>query len=211
MAVYTIELLHGSDHNSAMARTLTTTTTTTTAAAAAEAADADAAPKIDWPTSDGRRLLYADLVEGRYQNMKPKAIYKSRPEFQKWPLKNFRSNYYTARDATAAGLKNAAVATAAFHHDCDMLVAKRGDHFYYPGSSVQTSLREDVKNKTLMKMTPAAIKATRQEYSVVSGEKFRNHLHQEKKRHQKKLRTAEFTDRMNFITARIGERRQADP
>lgn len=165
-----------------------------------------ATKRVPWPKSEARRLLYADLEEGRYRNMQPKAIYLSRPENKQWgTLDQWRGNYYTARDSTAYCVDSAAAANQALVHDQDIVVAARGHGFYYPKSSVQTLLREDVKNETLMGMKPQELRATRADYQVLTLEKFRNYLAYEKKRLQKKKREAAYTERMAFITGRIGE------
>jgi hypothetical protein len=176
------------------------------AAAAAAAAKWPEGKGITWTKSKARELLYADLEAGKYNDMKPQPIHQSRPEFKKWSLPKFRSNYYTARDAVNLGKNAASSARAAYLHDKDMVVAARGGRFHWPGSTQQSLLQNDIEQKATEGKTPQQIRSSREEYQVIPTDKFRNFIHQEQRRIQKRIRANDFSDRMSFITTRIGNR-----
>ena len=59
-------------------------------------------PEANWATSKARILLKDDIIAGRVTNKMTNAQVKAmRPEFAKWPVRNYGTNLKSLKDAVA--------------------------------------------------------------------------------------------------------------
>jgi hypothetical protein len=56
---------------------------------------------LSWHLSDARKLLKVDMVEGKHKQLKPKALWLSRTEYQVFALEPFRKAIHSADDKEA--------------------------------------------------------------------------------------------------------------
>ena len=166
-------------------------------------------PPSPWRNSKAKKLLHADIVSGRTDKFKgPTGIWNSRPEYKLYDKKNFSSNYYSLRKTVISKVEGAKKGRDALARDTSLLAAHRRERgvFYYPGSAIQQQLRKDVQLGLTDGKTPAEVRASKAIYRQPGGpdlEQFANHLSYERRRRERSTNTAEFQERMQFITAQI--------
>jgi hypothetical protein len=56
---------------------------------------------LSWHLSDARKLLKVDMAAGRHKQLKPQALWLSRPEYQLYQLEIFRKAIHSADDKKA--------------------------------------------------------------------------------------------------------------
>lgn len=165
-------------------------------------------PPSPWRNSTAKKQLYDDIVKGKTKGMKTSTdVYRSRPIYQRYALKNFQSNYRGLKNKIEGRMKSAEAGRKAFAHDHAIVKKHRDRHgslFYYNGSLVQKRLKRDVqRNKTYGK-TPAEVQASRpQLYQTMPLKKFASHLWYERHLHQRNLLLEDYRERMEFVNARI--------
>jgi hypothetical protein len=153
-----------------------------------------------------KKLLHDDIVAERTKKFRgPTGIYNSRPEFKKYPFKNFSSNYYSLRKAIQGRITLRNAALTAYRRDLQRIRANR-PAFHYNGSVIEAQLRSDVQRGYTDGKTPSEVFGSRRVFkeSRLPLIKFSNFLSFERRRHEKMLHEGEYRRRMQFITTRIG-------
>lgn len=135
----------------------------------------------------------------------PTGIFNSRPEYQKYKIENFSSNYYSLQKVIKRRVQMKNKARAAFEHDRSLVDNNHGNSFYYPGSLVEKQLRRDVQQGFTDGKTPSEVFAGRRVFveSELPLQKFSNFLSYERRRHHRMLHEEAYQQRMRFINARI--------
>ena len=163
-------------------------------------------PPTPWEHSTAKRMLHDDIVNGETKKYRgPTGIYYSRTIYQRYPFKNFSSNYYSLRKAINGRLELKEKARAAYQHDHALVENARSAKFYYPGSLVEKQLRFDVQKGFTKGKTASEVLGSRKvfEESGLSRETFSNCLSAERRRHERMLNDKDYRERMRFINARI--------
>lgn len=164
-------------------------------------------PPTPWAKSTAKKLLHDDIVTERTKQFRgPTGIYNSRPEYQKYRLSNFSSNYYSLRKAIQGRIQVKKKAEAAFQHDKLLIKDRRANKFYYPGSLVEKQLRSDVQRGYTNGKTPSEVFGSRRIFRNshhLSLTRFSNFLSFERHRHHRLLHEKDYQERMRFINARI--------
>ena len=163
-------------------------------------------PPSPWAKSRAKKMLHDDIVQKRLQNMKPKQIWMSNALYKKYKLENFRTNYYSLREAIKTRVTLKAKAHDAFQHDEPIILQRRQQKFYYPGSAVEKQLRYDVQRGFTDGKSADQVKQSRQvlRNSGLSVPEVSNFLAYERTRHHRKLHEEEYAERMRFINATVG-------
>lgn len=184
----------------------TNVTVAPVAVAPTTAAITQGPPPSPWRTSKAKKLLHDDIISGRTLNYSgPTAVYNSRREFQRYKKSNFTNNYYTLRKAIESRQKGAAAGRAALNHDIGHIVARRNreGYFHYNGSDVETQLRSDVQRGLTNGKKPAQVRNSRRLYQQLELSLFANHLSAERRRHQRRMNSDDYRERMRFVNATI--------
>lgn len=169
------------------------------------------APPSPWRNSRAKQQLFDDIVSRRTANMKTSTVvWKSRPIYQRYPLKNFQTNYGTMRRRIQAKVKSADMSRDAFANDFPIVRQRRQQQsrqkFFYPGSQVQQQLRRDVRAGRTDRKKPRTLFYANKifcEQPGLSLRQFANHLHYERRLIERTILMEAYTERMQFVNAQI--------
>ena len=172
--------------------------------APAPAANQDPPPS-PWRNSRAKTLLQQDILSGRAKTFKgPSALYQSRPEYKRYKKANFINNFYSLRKSLESMNTVAAAGLQAFRNDVGRLAQNRVG-FHFNGSALQRQLRRDVVEGLTANKTPSEVRESRALYkdAPITLQQFRNYLWQERRRVERRSQSAQFRERMQFITGQI--------
>ncbi|CAB9511159.1 unknown protein [Seminavis robusta] len=151
-----------------------------------------------WAKSNAKALLKDDIISGRLNGMMPQQIHQSRPEFLAYGLSQFRSNYYTLRDAVAKNFNRMAKDCMYFGMDMSLMKQLRANNpqekipwHRSPAKKlleidIATGIHLQIDPETGKKRKPLSIYKSREEYQDHDLKVFRNHIYQEIKRLEKR-------------------------
>ena len=169
-------------------------------------------PPTPWGKSTAKQLLRQDIISGETKKYRgPKGIWLSRPEYQKYKIDNFSSNYYSLRKSILSNLQVASAGKQALRHDEGRILEHRvqAGIFHYPGSNVQKALCSAVRSGETIGKTPSQIWASNPVYrrrGELKEGQLANFLAYERRRFEKKQQADNYQERMRFINARIDPR-----
>jgi len=142
--------------------------------------------KSKWSTSIAKHLLKEDIINGSVQDgMDPVEVYQRRPEFQEFPLKNFKTNLENLMQSILKQFDRLQLDSDAFGHDLAILEALHRDapvEVPWHKSEACQLLKRDVKIGKHLQMWPIELYQTEAAYREFSLEVFRNHIYQERDR-----------------------------
>jgi hypothetical protein len=186
------------------------------ASVASDASDDADADEILYATSARRKLLVADIKDGKHKAMQPKQLWQSRPEYMQDKLSLFRSRYYSLRNTIEAALERKERDEKAFADDQKLGIGT--NVLPYPkfkGSNAETLLKKDLDDRLNEAMTPKEIhKLHSGAYAPWPLEVFRNHIYQElrdrKERPYWLAKRKEKEDKKNKKALAKARKKQAD-
>ena len=131
--------------------------------------------------------------------MSAKVVHSMRVEYQKWPYKNFYSNFRALQKKIESELLRSRQDCEAYGHDRAIYESKQAGMLLaipWHRSKAKEFLVQDIKNGKIAQMSPKELYASRVEYQEFTLKKFRNHIYQvkeaeakrEKRFQKKKLR-----------------------
>jgi hypothetical protein len=136
-----------------------------------------------WKDSEAKALLRSDIISKRAPaTMTAKEVYGMRPEYMKFPYKNFPTNLNNLRKAIADNYERMQVDCEAYGHDLSVLkksVTVDLTNLPWHKSEAKELLRKDIDDGKHLQMEPSALRSTREEYMGFTSEVFRKHIHQE--------------------------------
>lgn len=162
-------------------------------------------PPSPWRNSTAKKLLHDDILAGRTKDKSAKSVFRSRPEFQRYKLSRFITNFKNLEEALNARKKSAEDTKAAYEHDLPILQRQRDQAFHYDGSDLQKQLRLDVQQGKTDGMKPQKVRGSRPIYrqSDLSVRAFAGFLWTERNRHERNLQSKEYNMRMKFVKAQV--------
>jgi hypothetical protein len=149
---------------------------------ASVASDAsDDADEVLYATSARRKLLVADIKDGKHKAMQPKQLWQSQPEYMQDKLSLFRSRYYSLRNTIEAALEQKERDEKAFADDKKLGIGTNVlPYTKFKGSNTKTLLKNDLDDRLHEAMTPKEIhKLHSGAYAPWPLDVFRNHIYQE--------------------------------
>ena len=162
--------------------------------------------KTDWATSEAKRQLKKDILDGRIEGWDPKEVYfdtERHERFYKWYRReNFTTNLRTLRESITKGLFQAKRDKIAF----DAYMASHPldpEQVRWHGSAAQKLLRRMIRAELIDNMKPREVRAESPLFSAFTLKKFRDHLDHEKVRHWKKMHDEEYAGRVRFLKSQI--------
>jgi hypothetical protein len=163
-----------------------------------------------WKDSEAKRLLREDIISGVVlASMAANEVYDMRPEYKKWPYKNFQTNLRNLRKAIAHSYERMLADCEAYGHDQALLMTLRADNnpqdVPWHKSEAKTLLKQDIDDGRHKQMKPEAVHGMREEYQAFPLKTFRNHIHQEVDSRAKRAhRFAKKKKRASFVDPGIG-------
>jgi len=147
-------------------------------------------PKLKWSTSIAKSLLKEDIINGRIKDgMDPNEVYQQRPEFQQFPLKNFKTNFANLTQSILLHFDRLQLDSDAFGHDLAILEEmRRGTPAAMPWHKSEACklLKRDIKSGKHLQLWPIELYQSEAAYREFSLEVFRNHIYQERDRLESK-------------------------
>lgn len=161
-----------------------------------------------WRNSTAKKLLHDNIVSRcTTQYSGPTEIYLSRPEYQQYKKENFTSNYYTLKNAIKTREDSAAANRLAFDHDNKIITNRRNQSqsFHYNNSDMQKKLQREIQQGLHENKTPREVRTTSSIYrnQQVTAQQFASFLSFERSRHQQRLNSTDYRERMQFLNAPI--------
>jgi hypothetical protein len=143
-----------------------------------------------WANSEAKKMLIVMINDGTItEDSNVEEVYNSQQEFQKYNIRNFRTNIRNLiaairRREECARFDTAALETFRELHPRPPVT--HGDYPFWDTSEASRFLTFDIDNGRHLQMTPKQLRNTRQEYQAFPLNIFRKHLHQERQRRIKK-------------------------
>ncbi len=146
--------------------------------------------KLKWSTSVARHLLKEDIINGRIKDgMDATEVYNRRPEFQLFPLNNFKTNFVNLTQSILLQFDRLQSDCDAFGHDLAILEEIRRDAPVatpWHKSEARELLKRDIGCGKHHQLWPIELYQSEAAYREFSLEVFRNHIYQERDRLEKK-------------------------
>lgn len=146
-------------------------------------------PEPTWLTSATKKLLEQDLKSGTIPRtiaeMSPEGVYNLRPEYLLLPFDSFPRRLKALRKQYQEKLDRGTTDAEAFENDRKFDQRPTFAALGLPrweGSDAEHYLKIDITAELHLQMTPAALRATRNEYMLFGKTVFQGHIHQEVKR-----------------------------
>lgn len=152
-------------------------------------------PKIKWESSNAKKLLRKDILEGRVplqardeggrSTMKLETIYKMRPEYAEYRYSKFSSRLSSLRKTITDWKNRASLDQEAFdnfkqNHPTTNPFSRRGGYIQWQGSDAQKLLKEDIEDGRHLSMSKVDLHSSRVEYyENFPLDVFRDKLNQE--------------------------------
>jgi sRNA-binding carbon storage regulator CsrA len=145
--------------------------------------DSSGDDEILYVTSARRKLLVADIKDGKHRGKQPKELWLSRPEYQQDSLKLFRSRFYSIRKSLEENIARKEKDEKAFADDKKRGVGTTNQPYpKFKGSDAEKLLQKDLDEMVHESMMPSEIhKLHEGAYAPWPLEVFRNHIYQELK------------------------------
>jgi hypothetical protein len=145
-----------------------------------------------WRESTAKELLVQDLISGKIPlegKRDAKKHYNSRPEFQRFEYKNFRTNLQTQRSLIINDKASAQFdidAVARHERICPAKSHNNRGEPQWVGSTAEGLLRVDMAAGKHLRMTPMQLYMSKDEYQVHKEEVFRKRIYQSERKRKYK-------------------------
>jgi hypothetical protein len=146
--------------------------------------------KFDWRYSDAKKIVMADLEEGRLSLDENEvsaeaafAVYKTLPEFEKVCFEQFEARLKAHRELVAKKIQQSIVEESAFQHN--LLIHPRNETHDRRGKLIfdrhpaKLLLRQDIKDGAYPRLSPMELWHSREEYQCFELGVFRQRVYQE--------------------------------
>ncbi len=153
-----------------------------------------AAPRPpQWKTSAAKALLarhLSDELSWIHQATSVKEVYEAEPLFQRYPFKNFKTNFVNLKASIKEEKDAINFDQAAFKKEKEMFPRNsttKGGNPFWDMHEAQRLLAEDVKAGKTLQMKPSALQETRSEYQAFPLSIFRGHKYQEERKEREAI------------------------
>lgn len=152
----------------------------------------DNPPPSPWRISKAKGYLRSLLLDSSswIHGLTAEQAHASEPQFTRYPLKNFKSNYKSMQLSTKK--ENDAIAFDQKTFDAEMIsfprkAATERGYLFWDGHPAQVQLADDVKEGRTTGKKPSDLREEREEYREFPLHVFRNHKYQEERKQNERV------------------------